>query len=88
MRVDASEDPQSDNRAKAELDLCLTLIRKLEIQLETAINLQFLADLENLTSDQVNTFRAQLCEQLGQMAESMVLFQVSRADSSRSERKS
>lgn len=84
MRTDDFKDHQSDHlRDRADLDLCLSLIRKFEIQLETAINLQFLASLETLTAGQVEGFRLQLCEHLELMGETMFQFQTSRAKPSR-----
>ena len=79
MNTDGFGDRVSESeRIKADLDLCLSLIRDWEIQLETAINLYYLAILEGLPADEVNTFRQQLGLRLDLMAESLIRFQVSR----------
>ena len=73
---DPNEDPVE---IQADRDRCLALIRTLAIQLETAVNLQYLADHDAMTSRQASAFQAQLCEELEIMGRTLSGFFASRA---------
>ena len=69
------EDPRLILRnAQMELDRCTAFIRVLGLRLETALNLQYLSELESPSSAQAEAFRSMLAEQLALMSQLFVEF--------------